>query len=296
MKSSISKNTVLNAALKLIRKSIDSDKITPYDILYGYSRLITLDEDVLHEMFSEPEYKELIGVRRFLSENKLDMNLLRKGIPYLIPYLEDRIIQDEDDSGEEVLSSYDILCELIDLDDSVISTFRFGNSMEDVFSLQEQMQEEKDKKRSEQKRTGTGAENSPAGAQEPSVETQEPAEAPEPPAEAQEPSAEDEEFPGLRQGRKKGPWNRQASLPLRKKQNLPTGKRIKRKIRRPERKDSRVFQKTITRSGRCCSKRSRGSGDRLPSFSREFIRERFCRPGKSAIIPRASFFLWDLPV
>ena len=141
------KNTVLNAALKLIKKSSDSDTITPYEILYGYSRLITLDEDVLHEMFSEQEYKELIGARRFLSENKLDINLLRKGILYLIPYLEDRIIPDEEDSDEKVLSSYDILCELIDVDDSVIRVFKFGNSLEDVFSLQEKIQADRSKKK-----------------------------------------------------------------------------------------------------------------------------------------------------
>lgn len=260
MKSSISKNTVLNAALKLIRKSIDSDKITPYDILYGYSRLITLDEDVLHEMFSEPEYKELIGVRRFLSENKLDMNLLRKGIPYLIPYLEDRIIQDEDDSGEEVLSSYDILCELIDLDDSVISTFRFGNSMEDVFSLQEQMQEEKDKKRSEQKRTGTGAENSPAGAQEPSVETQEPAEAPEPPAEAQEPSAEDEDS-----GSKSGPGSPASEEGV---SRLKAGE--KERTLEPAGK-SAAAEKTESSDGKKNKKKNKKTGkERFQSFSKDY--------------------------
>lgn len=166
MKLSISKNTVLNAALKLIKKSSASDNITPYDILYGYSRLITLDEDILHEMFSEQEYKELIGARRFLSENKLDINLLRKGIPYLIPYLEDRIIQDDDDSDEKVLSSYDILCEVIDMDDSVFSVFKFGNSMEDVFSLQERLQADRSKADGKRKSSATDPEAGSSAAKE----------------------------------------------------------------------------------------------------------------------------------
>lgn len=125
-----------------------------YHIIYRYARLLNMDESMLHAMFEEKEYHDLEGARLFFKEKNIDSNLVRQGLPYLIPFIEGNEAVDDgmliEGEGESP-STYDILCAVVEGKDPILDVFHSGKQMEDVFSLQEDLKkrkkEEEDDKR-----------------------------------------------------------------------------------------------------------------------------------------------------
>ena len=145
------KNMVIRTALQFCDKYIsDKNRIHPYHILFGYARLLSMDERTLRMMLSdENSLKDLEGARCFFDENKLDANLLKMGLPYLFSSLhnqgrKERVCQDllrRMVRLREDLSSFDILKQILTDDDPVFTVFAVGSTIEDVFQYQKKLQE-----------------------------------------------------------------------------------------------------------------------------------------------------------
>lgn len=156
MKSPINRSIVFRTAVQMCDNiGIGRRKETSkYHIIYGYARLLNMDESMLHAMFEEKEYHDLEGARLFFKEKNIDSNLVRQGLPYLIPFIEGNEAIDDgmliEGEGESP-STYDILCAVVDGKDPILDAFHSGKQMEDVFSLQEDLKKRK-KEEEEDKR------------------------------------------------------------------------------------------------------------------------------------------------
>ena len=151
-------NAVLRAALQLGGKIGMDKKVTQFHVLFGYSKLLGLGESTLQMMFEEKDYKDLEEARRYFKEKKLDIDLIRQGLPYLAPFLHAEEIPNQDEvlpgeDSQDTPSSYEILCGVINDRDSVLEVFRAGKDMDDVFSMQDRLEKtEKEKRQGEKER------------------------------------------------------------------------------------------------------------------------------------------------
>lgn len=168
---STEKNVLLRTVLQSNQKYIGDDRIHPYHLLFGYAKLLSMDDSVLRIMFTDEEsLRDLENVRRFFSENKIDPKLVKTGMPYLFSYLKDadadtfctetiRQILD----GEEEVSSYDVLKRIFKGGKDSLTVFLEGKTIEDVFVYQKVLKEKAGSKR-EQEGGGSSDSGDKAGA------------------------------------------------------------------------------------------------------------------------------------
>ncbi|MBO4288782.1 MAG: AAA family ATPase [Lachnospiraceae bacterium] len=137
-----------NAILQMVLKFCEGCKpddtpLSPYHILYGYAKLLSMDVSTLSIMFSDKDTKDLDEARRFFKEKKCDAPLVRQGLPLLFSNLEDAdqlgdcssLIEDMAKSDSKI-SSYDLLQKLLPEGTPIFEVFAEGHKIEDVLDYQ----------------------------------------------------------------------------------------------------------------------------------------------------------------
>ena len=76
-----------NAVLATVLQFCHAYGRTPEAVVYGYAKLLRMDEIPLRSILSEQDRKELDEVRKLMDENKLDMDLIKSGFILLIPMI-----------------------------------------------------------------------------------------------------------------------------------------------------------------------------------------------------------------
>ncbi|MCR4788914.1 MAG: AAA family ATPase, partial [Lachnospiraceae bacterium] len=113
----------------------------PEAVLFGYSRLLSMDESSVRHLLSEEEMSDLEGARKVFEEKKLDLKLVRSGLSLLLVfygYLEDRKESYEKflDKADKNTSSEEIVKKAIeDSDPNLLKILKQGKGMSDIFEF-----------------------------------------------------------------------------------------------------------------------------------------------------------------
>lgn len=75
---------VFSTALHFCRQK---DEITPEDVIYGFSKLLLMDESQVDNLISDENKGDLDEAHMWFSNNKLDLNLIKSGLLLLTPYI-----------------------------------------------------------------------------------------------------------------------------------------------------------------------------------------------------------------
>jgi len=128
-------------------KSLGSDSITLYHILFGYAKLSSMNPETLHVLFTEEECHELEQITLALEDAELDLRLVKAGFPLMAP----RLIEAsrESDSLQALVEKLekdstsvtpDEIIQRILKDSPIdLSTFQKGNTMNQVIEQARQL-------------------------------------------------------------------------------------------------------------------------------------------------------------
>jgi ATP-dependent metalloprotease FtsH len=141
-------NTVIRTVLQLCDRYISNpSKTHPYHVLFGYAKLLSMDEATVHMLFTDEEsVNDLEEGRRYFEEYALDAQLMKMGLPYLFGNIQKQGIEDKGCRAllDQVLdkklslSSYELLDRILPKSDGLFDVFSEGHTMEDVFQYQKQ--------------------------------------------------------------------------------------------------------------------------------------------------------------
>ncbi|MCR4896558.1 MAG: AAA family ATPase [Lachnospiraceae bacterium] len=137
---------VLTTVLQLCR---NFDPVTPEAVIFGYAKLLLMDETQIRNLITDEDMGDLDAARRWFSDKKMDLKLIKSGLMILSPL----IIRDDERKAdlEEFrnyldrdgkVSSPDILDKALSL--SAIDfrkVFADGREMTHIFNVQEDMKE-----------------------------------------------------------------------------------------------------------------------------------------------------------
>ena len=183
---SVRDNRIYSAVLQFLG---NKNGITPETVLYGFAKILLMDEAQIRNLFSEEERKELEGVEAYFAENKLDPDLIRSGLLLVAQWIDkqrknngtDKDFSAKlDELGDNAETVRIVECALSSIPEEVKETFRTGKSLDDVFALQKNIKEKLDSmpKQSEEKQQApekTGGEAAPKEEKTPPQETAAPA-------------------------------------------------------------------------------------------------------------------------
>lgn len=134
-----------NLIYKTVRQFIGRyENDIPEPIIFGFAKIVLMDEAQLKYIISEEQAGDLDRVRAVFSEKKIDTELIKQGLPLLLPYFDDwvkddariafgRMVTDEDtelDVAELVKRA--IEAAVIDIP----AVFGQGRTMDDVLNCQ----------------------------------------------------------------------------------------------------------------------------------------------------------------
>ena len=77
-------NAVFSTTLQFCR---NTNEITPETVIYGYAKLLTMDEASVCSLLSDSDMADLEKARKEMSNNKLDLDLLKSGLSLLFALL-----------------------------------------------------------------------------------------------------------------------------------------------------------------------------------------------------------------
>ncbi len=137
---------VLTTVLQLCR---NFDPITPEAVIFGYAKLLVMDETQIRNLITDDDMGDLDAAHRWFSDRKMDLKLIKSGLMLLSPLIikddERKADLDEfrnflDKSGK--VSSPDILDKALQLSDiDFPKVFADGREMTHIFNVQEDMKE-----------------------------------------------------------------------------------------------------------------------------------------------------------
>lgn len=122
----------------------------PETVLYGYAKLLLMEEASIRSLLSDAEIADLNGARKVMDEYKLDLSLIRSGLLLLIPYIQ---LTEEQKRMTDVFSQFLAKCEPGTPSSEIIKTalenatlpitrvFAVGASMDSVFEYQKDMKQ-----------------------------------------------------------------------------------------------------------------------------------------------------------
>ena len=145
----------------------DGSYVHPYHLLGGYVKLLSTDEAGLRVMLGDSlNNDDLDACREFFREKKLDLKLMKIGLPLVMQYLSDfsedekncRELVDRILSQQETMSSRELLVKILQGEEEMLSHFAEGRSAADVFSYAEEL---KQNHRAKQEAASAGSGNAP---------------------------------------------------------------------------------------------------------------------------------------
>lgn len=134
-------NLVLKTVLQL---QGNSEHLHPYHLLFGYAKLLSVNESTLRVMLDNEEcLQDLEKGRNFFKEKQLDVKLVKIGMPMLIQLVEKDSQQQsvfeqmqQFISQDKEMTSYEILSTILQEQDDIFNVFRNGHTIDDVFEYQ----------------------------------------------------------------------------------------------------------------------------------------------------------------
>lgn len=139
-------NQVYVAAMQLCRSFSLS---IPEIVLYGFSKLLTVDEKLVRNFVPEDCMDDLELAHKWFSDNKLDLNVIKSGLLAIVPIIPNRIWDEKEkefkaflESEGEKITSADILQKALDM--SYIpfkEVFSQGKTIQNVFAYQSEIKE-----------------------------------------------------------------------------------------------------------------------------------------------------------
>lgn len=164
-----------------IQFSSSFKKSSPEGILYGYAKLLLMEESSVKNLIPEQMMPDLEAARKFMKENKLDLDLLRSGLLLLMPVLQ---ISPENQAKRDELAAFIDNCpaetpsvELLKRALEIVTipmadVFGEGKSMNDVFAYQEELKKAMPKKEEKKPVQDEEPDKAPKerGQEEPTVE------------------------------------------------------------------------------------------------------------------------------
>lgn len=120
----------------------------PETVLYGYAKLLLMEEASIRSLLSDAEIADLNGARKVVDEHKLDLNLIRSGLLLLIPYIQ---LTDQQKNMGDIFSHFLLNCKVGTSSAEIIQmalenatlpvgkVFAMGESMDSVFEYQKDM-------------------------------------------------------------------------------------------------------------------------------------------------------------
>ncbi len=194
------KNT-LSTALSFVRGAGDK-KEAPESVIYGYVKLLLMDETALGNLFSSQEMKEIAEVRKSAEKSKLNLQLLKDYLQVLIPLIYPgderpsayRKFESFIEGVTEKTKSVEIFEQAIGLASIDIKRiFAEGKVADDVFEIKEKLKAHFDEVMSSKKETESKAEQKSESEPKPSHSEEAPKEEPEKPeSKSEEQSGEEE--------------------------------------------------------------------------------------------------------
>ena len=136
----MSENSIISYVEKLAEASFGKVYLSDLEYVYGYAKLILMDQGVLDSLFpGEAERKEIEQIRDLFSKEKLDPSLIKNAVPLLRDEKEIKK-QSKDKSiwSSEESSASKALEKLLQSDIPFLDIMREGHSIDDVFSLLKQ--------------------------------------------------------------------------------------------------------------------------------------------------------------
>ena len=135
-------NSIFEQVKKLADTSFGGSDKSFVDIIYGYAKLISMDESVLNVLFAEEsEQQDLADIIRILEKNDIDVNLLKQAAPFFhtnstddeeIKQLQNFL--DDLGSTKEDYSAAQILEKLFEMDIPEIELVKKGHTIDDIIS------------------------------------------------------------------------------------------------------------------------------------------------------------------
>ena len=139
-------NQVYVAAMQFCRIF---SKLIPEAVIYGYAKLLSMDENQIRNFVSEDCMNDLEGAHKWFSDNKLDLNLIKSGLLYIVSIIPQSKVSEKQnefnnflESEEKKTGSKDILqkaleCAFV----SFTTVFAEGNELQSVFNYQEDIKQ-----------------------------------------------------------------------------------------------------------------------------------------------------------
>ncbi len=124
--------------------------VIPETVLYGYAKLLLMEEASIRSLLSDAEIADLNGARKVMDEYKLDLNLIKTGIILLIPHIQ---LTDQQQKENDIFSHFLLNCKegttsaeivRMALENATLPLSRIfgvGASMDSIFEYQKDMKQ-----------------------------------------------------------------------------------------------------------------------------------------------------------
>ncbi|MCR5054636.1 MAG: AAA family ATPase, partial [Lachnospiraceae bacterium] len=150
-------NPIYLAALQFCK---DERQELPETVIYGYSKLLSMEEQQVKAFVPEDSMKDLDLAYKWFSDNKLDLILVKSGLLTLAAVLpsEDRRVEIEKfseymDLEDKKTSSADILDKCSEISPiPIVELFKDGKTLDDIFAYREILYKEREKKAKDKKK------------------------------------------------------------------------------------------------------------------------------------------------
>jgi ATP-dependent metalloprotease FtsH len=139
-------NSVLSAVLDFCCKD---KKPTPENLVWGYAKLLLMDEASVRYMLADDgDFADLEQAHAYFSEHKLDLDLIKTGIPLLAPFLPKGEARQEEytdyyefleKDAEESNSRTVLEVAVKNCIPDIVKEFAEGRTMEDIFSCRDEL-------------------------------------------------------------------------------------------------------------------------------------------------------------
>lgn len=148
-------NQVFTAAMQFCRNFTE---IIPEAVIYGYAKLLTLDEKQVRNFVPEEAMDDFEKAHKWFENNKLDLNLIKSGLLLVISLIPREESMDGRikfksflDEEEKMTSSEDILSKAVETAFiPFTSLFTEGNELQSVFSYQEELKQKSQNSKTEE--------------------------------------------------------------------------------------------------------------------------------------------------
>lgn len=148
-------NQVFTAAMQFCRNFTE---IIPEVVIYGYAKLLTLDEKQVRNFVPEEALDDFEKAHKWFENNKLDLNLIKSGLLLVISLIPREESMDSRikfksflDEEEKMTGSEDILSKAVETAFiPFTSLFTEGNELQSVFAYQEELKQKSQNSKAEE--------------------------------------------------------------------------------------------------------------------------------------------------